>query len=98
MLQELHRFDVRYAFAHFIERFGLEFGVLMVPAHPDHRAQRAYLEAVVGFLVEVEEIGRGSSLPPGPLYDALAYSIEKAEVLLEAYRRVISVERSINRH
>src|SRR5262249_14553537 len=76
ILNELRKFDVRYAFAAFVERFGMQYSVLMRHGHPDHLRQRKYLEDIVGFLMEVDECGKGSSLPPEPLYDVLARSFE----------------------
>lgn len=96
MRNELRKFDVRYAFAAFVERFGMPYGVLMMPDHPEHLRQRQYLDAIVGFLIEVDECGKGSSLPPEPLYDVLARSLEEAEALLLSFRQATSVARSID--
>jgi DnaJ-domain-containing protein 1 len=95
MLGELRRFDVRYAFAVFVERFGLRYGVLTTPGHARYPAQRDALEAIVGFLLEVEECSKDTSLQPTPLYDAVARSIEEAEDLLNTYQQVASVLRSL---
>jgi DnaJ-domain-containing protein 1 len=86
---------VRYAFAAFVERFGMQYGVLLTPDHLEHVAQRDRLEDVVGFLLEVEECGKGSSLLSKPIHDGLVRSIEEAEALLERFRQAVSVERSI---
>jgi hypothetical protein len=95
LLGALREFDVRYAFAAFVERFGMQYGVLLTPDHPEHVAQRDRLEDIVGFLLEVEECGKGSSLLSKPIHDGLVRSIEEAEVLLERFRQAVSVERSI---
>jgi len=93
---ELRKFDVRYAFAAFVERFDMQYGVLMMPNHPEHLKQRQCLDDVVGFLMEVEEWGKGLSLPPEPLYEVLARSFEEAEALLPRFRGAASVARSID--
>ena len=88
---ELRKFDVRYAFAAFVERFGMQYGVLMMPNHPEHLKQRQCLDDIVGFLMEVEEWGKGLSLPPEPLYEVLARSFEEAEELLPRFREAALV-------
>lgn len=82
------RYDAVRCFLEFLRQISIDPDSLLLDRSP---IQRQKLEDTVGLLLEVDEIRRHVDISPNPIYQSLAESLTKAELMLRKMKEVAKV-------